>query len=110
MPVTGLPTEFGEQVLDLVAQIPPGRVMTYGDVAMALGAGGPRAVGSALARWGAGVPWHRVLQASGHPPKGHEKEAKRRYKSEKTPLRPNGEQVDLATARWSPPHRAGSDV
>jgi alkylated DNA nucleotide flippase Atl1 len=90
-------------VLDLVAQIPSGRVMTYGDVAVALGAGGPRAVGSALARWGSGVPWHRVLQASGHPAKGHEREALRRFRRERTKLLLDGERVDLATARWSPP-------
>ena len=45
-PGAGLPTPFAESVLDLVEQIPPGRVMAYGDVASALGAGGARAVGT----------------------------------------------------------------
>lgn len=33
--------EYAERVLDLIAQIPPGRVLAYGDVARQLGEGGP---------------------------------------------------------------------
>ncbi len=92
-------------VLDLVEQIPPGRVMTYGDVAEYL-AGltstplGPRQVGTVLARWGGAVPWWRVLKADGSPPPGHEAEALRHYRRERTPLRPAGGRVDLRLARW----------
>ena len=39
-----LPSPFAEAVLDLVARIPSGKVMTYGDVAGCLAMGGPRAV------------------------------------------------------------------
>ena len=39
--------------------------MSYSDVASALGRGGPRQVGQALARFGSGVPWWRVLRADG---------------------------------------------
>ncbi len=35
--------EFVERVLEVVEQIPPGRVMAYGEVAEYVGAGGPRA-------------------------------------------------------------------
>ena len=69
-PGAGLPTPFAESVLDLVEQIPPGRVMAYGDVAMVLG-GGARAVGTVMARFGSGVPWHRVIRSDGSPPVGH---------------------------------------
>lgn len=100
MSTDSLPTPFAEAVLDLVDQIPPGRVMTYGDVAAWLGAGGPRAVGTVMARYGGGVPWHRVLRAGGWPPQGHEVEALRRYRAEGTPMR--GQRVDLTQARWSP--------
>jgi alkylated DNA nucleotide flippase Atl1 len=96
-----LPTPFAEAVLDLVEQIPAGRVMTYGDVAAALGQGGPRAVGTVMARFGGGVPWHRVLRADGSPPAGHETEARRRYRQERTPMTAAG-RVDLGRARWSP--------
>jgi alkylated DNA nucleotide flippase Atl1 len=95
-----LPTPFAEAVLDLVQQIPAGRVMTYGDVAAALGAGGPRAVGTVMARFGGGVPWHRVIRADGLPPVGHESEALRRYRAEGTPMR--GHHIDLLKARWLP--------
>ena len=52
-----LPTPFAEAVLDLIERIPPGRVMTYGDIAEYLGTGGPRTVGTVLSRFGGGVPW-----------------------------------------------------
>lgn len=106
-PLAGLPTPYAEAVLDLVARIPPGRVMTYGDVAAALPAlgivgGGPRQVGSALAQWGGGVPWHRVIRSDGRPASGHEIEALARLRAEATPLRAAGDRVDLPHARWTP--------
>ena len=101
-PVVGLPTPFAEAVLDLVEQIPSGRVMAYGDVAAVLGSGGARAVGTVMARFGSGVPWHRVLRSDGSPPAGHEAEALRRHRREGTPLTASGTKVDIAAARWWP--------
>ena len=37
MPVFAAPGEFTERVLEIVETIPPGRVMTYGDVAWTFG-------------------------------------------------------------------------
>ncbi len=59
---------FAERVYWLVCRIPPGRVMTYGEIALALGA--PRAarvVGGALRHCPdpEGVPWQRVVNAGG---------------------------------------------
>jgi len=100
-PGAGLPTPYAEAVLDLVARIPAGRVMAYGDVAAALQrGGGPRQVGTVMARFGSGVPWHRVVRADGTPAAGHEAEALRRHRREGTPLR--GARIDMARARWSP--------
>jgi alkylated DNA nucleotide flippase Atl1 len=87
-------------VLELVEQIPPGRVLTYGDVATLVGLGGPRQVGQVMSRWGSLVPWWRVLRAGGLPPTGHEERALRHYAAEGTPMRPGGERVDLRRARW----------
>ena len=101
----GLPTEFAERVLDLVAQIPSGRVLTYGQVAGHLGSGAARAVGTVMARYGGGVPWHRVIRADGRPPIGHEHEALARYRQEGTPLRRDGRSVDLVAAGWAGPTR-----
>lgn len=101
-PGAGLPTPYAEAVLDLVARIPAGRAMAYGDVAAALQrGGGPRQVGTVMARFGSGVPWHRVVRADGSPAAGHEAEALRRHRAEGTPLR--GLRVDMARARWMPP-------
>ena len=99
----GLPSEFAERVLDLVAQIPPGRVMTYGQVADHLGSGAARAVGTTMARFGSGVPWHRVISSDGRLPSGHEVEARARHRREGTPMLADGDRVDLKVARWPGP-------
>lgn len=100
MPVgSGLPTPFAEEVLDLVATVPAGCAVAYGDIARVLGHGGPRQVGNALARFGGGVPWHRVVRSDGSPPPGHAREALARHRAEGTPLSPDGTRVDLARAR-----------
>ena len=59
---------FYEHVYALVRQIPPGAVVTYGQVAALLGAPrAARAVGYALRFLPAGtnVPWHRVINHRG---------------------------------------------
>lgn len=89
-------------ILDVVDAIPPGRVMTYGDIAGLLGRGGPRQVGATMSSWGGSVAWWRVLKADGSPPPGHEREALEHYRSEGTPLRSDGARVDLRSARWTP--------
>lgn len=99
----GLPSEFAERVLDLVEQIPAGRVMTYGQVADQLGTGAARAVGTTMARYGSGVPWHRVVRADGRLPSGHEVEALARHRREGTALMPDGERINVLVARWSGP-------
>lgn len=55
---------LAEQVLRAVEQIPPGRVASYGDIAAVVGIG-PRHVGNVLRRFGADVPWWRVVSRDG---------------------------------------------
>ena len=57
--------ELAARILACVESIPPGRVMTYGDVAEFVGANTPRLVGHVLAADGGTVPWHRVLKSDG---------------------------------------------
>jgi len=96
--------EYAEEVLALVERIPPGRVMTYGAIADVIGRGGPRQVGAVMSRYGGGVPWHRVVAASGRLVPGHEVEALRRHRAEGTPLRgPDRDRIDLTAAFWYPP-------
>lgn len=79
--------EFVDAVLAVARRIPAGRVMTYGDVGLAVGSHAPRAVGRVLALYGHAVPWWRVVPASGLPPQGHTALALPRYLEEGTPLR-----------------------
>lgn len=54
-----------EHVRALVAGIPPGRVVTYGDLAAAAGLSTPRTVGWIMRTDSADLPWHRVVGAGG---------------------------------------------
>nr|WP_237502902.1 MGMT family protein [Streptomyces sp. SID8374] len=99
--------EYAERVLDVADLIPPGRVMTYGDVAEWLGDGGPRQVGRVMALYGSAVPWWRVVRADGALLPGHELRALDHYRAEGTPLREasrraNGHlpRLDMRRARW----------
>ena len=59
-------SEVFERVYELVRQVPAGRVVTYGQIAAALG--NPRlsrVVGWAMRVCPADAPWHRVVNAKG---------------------------------------------
>ncbi|MBK8470116.1 MAG: MGMT family protein [Candidatus Phosphoribacter sp.] len=99
--------EHAELVLELVEQIPPGQVATYGDLARWVGSGGPRQAGQVMSRYGSDVPWWRVVRAGGLPPRGLGAAAAEHYRDENTPLigMPSGDvRVDLVRARWPGPH------
>ena len=96
--VTGAPSEFADDVLEVVDTIPEGKVMTYGDIAELLGRGGARGVGNVMARYGSDVPWWRVIRSGGYFPQGLEVEALAHYREEGTPLvrgQVDGRRVDL---------------
>jgi methylated-DNA-protein-cysteine methyltransferase related protein len=98
------PEEYAEAVLTLVEQIPPGRVMSYGAIAEYLydssGRSSARLVGTIMARHGGGVPWHRVVNAAGRLPPGHENSARKLLLAEG--VRFKGEMVLMAEASWWP--------
>jgi methylated-DNA-protein-cysteine methyltransferase related protein len=100
--VTG--EEYVEAVLALVERIPPGRVMSYGAIADHLaersGRSSARLVGSIMARYGGGVPWHRVVTSGGRLPPGHEARARALLVAEGAPLR--GDRVDMPAVVWRP--------
>jgi alkylated DNA nucleotide flippase Atl1 len=97
--------DYSARVLDLVDAIPPGQVMSYGDIAEYLGEGGPRQVGRVMSRYGGGAPWWRVIHSDGTPPPGHDAQALRHYMAEHTPLRSAARpvRVDMGEARWTGP-------
>lgn len=94
----GLP-EFARRVLDVVELIPPGSVMSYGDIAEYLGEGGPRQVAQVMSRYGSEVPWFRVLRADGSCAPEVGLEQLPRLLAEHVPVRPSG-RVDMQNARW----------
>ncbi|MDW7747675.1 MGMT family protein [Halomonas sp.] len=58
--------ELREQILTILAEIPPGRVTTYGRIAAMTEGATPRLVARALRELPAGhdLPWFRVITAS----------------------------------------------
>ena len=96
----GVVDDYVEDVLAVVEQIPPGQVASYGDVAELVGRGGPRQVGQVMSRFGAAVPWWRVVRADGRPVRGLEDRALERLRAEGTPLR--GDRVAMSRARFTP--------
>ena len=104
-PVLELP-EKAEEVLEVVDQIPEGKVLTYGDVAEIIGSRGARFVGNVMSRYGSDVPWWRVVRSGGWPPRGLEDRARDHYREENAPMvrgTLQGLRVDLGVARWEGP-------
>jgi alkylated DNA nucleotide flippase Atl1 len=87
-----------ERILACVASIPPGRVLSYSDVAEWVGTRAVRMVGQVLARDGGTVPWHRVLRADGTCAEHLRYEQLALLRAEGVPI--NGQRVDLARVRW----------
>lgn len=95
---------MAEQVLDVVASIPSGRVLTYGDIAGRLGLGSPRQVGHVLsgdllADEAGSVPWHRVVRADGTLAEHIATEQSRRLRAEGVPV--TAGRIRLADHRWT---------
>jgi methylated-DNA-protein-cysteine methyltransferase-like protein len=93
---------FFERVYALVAQIPAGRVASYGQLAWLLGA--PRAarqVGWAMRRCPDTVPWQRVVKQDGTVAGGGYAELRRALlQSEGAAFLPDG-RVDMEKCRWN---------
>ncbi|WNY32851.1 MGMT family protein [Curtobacterium flaccumfaciens] len=98
MPTDDASVDFGAAVAEVVRMIPPGHVMTYGDVAAALGSRASRAVGKVMAHEGADLPWWRVVRAGGHPPLHHEARALEHYRAEGTPARAGDDDLEARHA------------
>ena len=91
------PADVDEAVFDVVEQIPPGRVTTYGTIGRLIGIG-PRRVARALSQGGGAVPWWRVLRADGtvaEPVRARQLEL---LAGEGVPARDG--RIDLAAVRW----------
>ena len=90
-----------ENVEDLVADIPPGRVMTYGDIAACVGhSGAARMVGLIAHQGSPGLPWQRVVNHNGGLAPSYPGQADA-LAAEGVTCR-NGKVVDFRHRRWLP--------
>ena len=89
--------DVDEAVFDVVEQIPPGRVSTYGAIGHLIGIG-PRRVARALSSGGGAVPWYRVVRADGTAAEPVRVEQMARLAAEGVPMR--GGRVDLRAVGW----------
>ena len=96
------------RVYDLVRRIPKGRVMTYGQISVLVESRlSPRAVGWAMHGCPPGVPWQRVVNASGGTstdrlpdmPPGLQRAL---LEAEGVRFKPGGT-IDLTRYLWTPP-------
>lgn len=92
--------EYAEAVHQLALLVPPGAVLSYGDVAELLGSGGPRQAGKAMASSPAATPWWRIIRSDGSLPAPLADQGKSAWATENTPRR--GQRVDMGQARWQP--------
>ena len=106
------PLELDEALALAATLIPLGRATSYGGLAAALGAGGPRQAGRSMSRAPEGTPWWRVVRADGSLPPSLASRGATHWRAEGTPQRALSSpgrpddgphlRLDLASARWSP--------
>lgn len=93
---------FSQQVYELIAKIPVGRVTTYGAIAAAMGR--PKAarfVGYAMHGCPEDLPWHRVVNRKGELFKGWEDFHRSMLEAENVPFLENG-CIDMKSAFYFP--------
>ncbi len=100
---------FQGAIYALVRRIPSGHVVTYGQVAALIGrARSARAVGGAIGRCPADVPWHRVVNAQGRISRRRSESGMltQRIRLEHEGVRLRRGRVPLTRYQWDPPRRA----
>jgi len=92
---------FFKQVHEIVAQIPHGKVVSYGQIAKMLGhPKGARAVGYAMRVIDENLPWQRVVKQDGSVTGGEYADIRRALlEAEGVPFLEDG-RVDMDTCRW----------
>ena len=106
---------YRERVFEIVRRIPPGRVMTYGQLAEILGEGyTARTVGFVMHSADETVPWQRVINAQGACSTGRvivpPDLQQRMLVSEGVVFNEKG-RCDLSRYRWTPEeYEAGGEV
>jgi methylated-DNA-protein-cysteine methyltransferase-like protein len=106
--------EFKERVYEVVAQIPKGRVMTYGQVAAVAGAAWAAWEVGQIAHYGpTELPWQRVVNKQGGLAKGYVPNGLEGHKRD---LEDEGIEVDedyrvnVKVLLWNPPSKNQSSL
>lgn len=106
--MTRVDSQFKNRVYDLINQIPPGRVMTYGQVAAICGAAWAAWEVGQIAHRGPGdLPWQRVVNKQGGLARGYTWGGLDGHKKD---LEAEGIEVsddykvDVKNLLWSPEH------
>jgi methylated-DNA-protein-cysteine methyltransferase related protein len=105
---------FNHQVWDIVRQVPPGKVVTYGQIARMLPPPegmdpkayqtfGPRWVGGAMAACPEDVPWQRVVNSKGEISLRPGAQEQRRLLEEEGLLFTERGKIDLKKYGWQSP-------
>ncbi len=108
---------YNALVWEIVSQIPPGKVSTYGQIAGLIPppegidekeyrAFGARWVGAAMAASPEGVPWQRVINSQGKISIRQGSEIQRQLLEEEGVEFDERDRVDLKRYRWEGPDRA----
>lgn len=93
----------------LIREVPKGEVASYGMIASILPGVGPRQVARAMRTAPKGLPWHRIITASGAPADHSGAERQRSLlKKEGVVFKKTGK-VDWAAHRWRGPSQAWID-
>ena len=92
--------ELHERIRAAIADVPAGRVATYGDIAAVAGAPSARLVGKVLAEDGHDLPWQRIIRADGTPAPHLAERQLELLRAEG--VLAQGVKVDLRRYRWRP--------
>lgn len=102
---------FNQRVWEIVSQIPPGKVASYGQIAAMIAppgdmnpksylAFGPRWVGSAMANCPSNVPWQRVVNSQGKISQRPGAEMQRQLLEEEGVQFDERDRIDLTIYGW----------
>lgn len=92
-----------ECIFALIRDVPPGEVASYGMIASLVPGAGPRQTAAALRSAPKGLPWYRIITASGQmADHSGAEEQRRRLKKEGVTFGKNGA-VDWSAHRWRGP-------
>lgn len=94
---------YPEAVHALARLVPPGAVLSYGDMAELLGSGSARQTGKAMGSAPAGTPWWRILRADGTITAALATAASGHWDAEG--LAVPGRRIHMDRKRWKPTHQ-----